>query len=62
MRNPSHQALPPIYRDSKRLVVMTEHSVKKFQRYHRYTVGSDLRKQAMVLLRLVRRAAYKPAA
>lgn len=56
MQAKRYQALPPIYRDIKRLVVMTEETVKKFHRYHRYTIGSDLRKQAARLLRLVHRA------
>ncbi|MFY9329423.1 MAG: hypothetical protein WAO76_15615 [Georgfuchsia sp.] len=42
------QPLPPIYRDIRRLLVMTEQLVRCFSRYHKYTVGTDLRTQAML--------------
>jgi len=37
------QPLPPIYRDCRRLLVHTEAVVQRFSRYHKYTVGTDLR-------------------
>ena len=53
--------LPPIYRDIRRLLVHTEGVVRRFARYHKYTVGTDLRTQAMQLMRCVHRAVYEPA-
>ena len=50
--------LPPIYRDSRRLLVHTETMVLHFARYHKYTVGTDLRRQAMHIMRGVHRACY----
>lgn len=37
--------LPPVYRDCRRLLVHTEEVVRRFARYHKYTVGTDLRRQ-----------------
>ncbi len=48
--------LPPVYRDAKRLVVVIEQVVRQFSRYHRYTLGTDLRQQAMKVLRIVHKA------
>ncbi len=53
--------LPPIYRDIRRLLVHTEGVVSRFARYHKYTVGTDMRQQAMQLMRCVHRAVYEPA-
>lgn len=53
---PIKRSLPPVYRDIKRLLVMVEETVSRFSRYHRYTLGTDLREQAMKLMRLVHRA------
>jgi len=53
--------LPPIYRDIRSLLVHTEDVVRRFARYHKYTVGSDMRTQAMQLMRGVHRAVYEPA-
>ena len=46
----------PIWRDAQRLMVLVEEAVRRFPRYHKYTLGSDLRRQAMHLCRLVNRA------
>ena len=35
---------------------MVEEAVRRFPRYHKYTLGSDLRRQAMQVCRLVNRA------
>ena len=43
--------LPPIYR--RRLLVHTEDRVRRFSRYHKYTVGTDLRQAAMAIMRTV---------
>ncbi len=53
--------LPPIYRDCRRLLVHTEEVVRRFSRYHKYTVGTDLRQQAMALMRGVHVAVYDKA-
>jgi hypothetical protein len=53
--------LPPVYRDCQRLLLHTENTVMRFSRYHKYTVGTDLRKQAMMLMRTVHRAVYDRA-
>lgn len=50
--------LPPIYRDIRRLLVLTEEVVRRFARYHKYTVGADLRTQAMRMMRGVNRACF----
>jgi hypothetical protein len=50
--------LPPIYRDCRRLLLHTEEVVRRFSRYHKYTVGTDLRQQAMALMRGVHVAVY----
>ena len=53
--------LPPIYRDIRRLLVHTEEMVRRFSRYHTYTVGTDLRTQAMFMMRGVNRACFDAA-
>lgn len=53
--------LLPIYRDICRLLVHTEGVAQRFARYHRYTVGTDMRAQTMQLMRRVHRAVYEPA-
>jgi len=46
----------PIWRDSARLGVLIEEAVRGFPRYYKYTLGSDLRRQAMTVRRLLVRA------
>jgi len=53
--------LPPIYRDIRRLLVHTEEMVRRFARYHKYTVGTDLRTRAMQMMRGVNRACFDTA-
>jgi hypothetical protein len=48
--------LPRIYRDCRRLLVHTEQAVRGFARYHKSTVGADLRRQAMAVMRPVHHA------
>ena len=43
----------PIWRDANRLLVEVETVVRSFSRYHKYSLGTDLRKQAMNLCRLI---------
>lgn len=50
--------LPPIYRDCRRLLVHTEDMVRRFSRYHKYTVGTDLRQAAMAIMRIVNQAVH----
>ncbi|MDX8392454.1 MAG: hypothetical protein R8K53_07805 [Mariprofundaceae bacterium] len=37
----------PLWRDANQLLVLIEDAVRHFPRYHKYTLGSDLRRQAM---------------
>jgi len=53
--NKQQQTLP-IWRDANRLLVAIEQAVMQFSRYHKYTLGSDLRKQAMGICRVLVRA------
>ena len=46
----------PIWRDAQRLLVLVEEAVRRFPRYQKYTLGSDLRRQALHMCRLVNRA------
>jgi hypothetical protein len=46
----------PLWRDASRLLLAIEEAVRHFPRYHKYTLGSDLRKQAMGVCRLIVRA------
>lgn len=46
----------PIWRDAQRLLFDIEKAVRSFPRYHKYTLGADLRRQAMDLCRLLARA------
>lgn len=50
--------LPPIYRDCRRLLVHTEQMVMRFARYHKYTVGTDLRQRAMHVMQGVNKAVH----
>ena len=49
----------PIWRDANRLLVVIEEAVRRFPRYHKYTLGTDLRRQAMVVCRLITRAYHE---
>ncbi|CAK0767289.1 Four helix bundle protein [Gammaproteobacteria bacterium] len=51
----------PLWRDANRLLVAVEEAVRQFPRYHKYTVGTDLRRQALNVCRLIGRAATDPA-
>lgn len=46
----------PLWRDATRFMVEIEQAVRGFSRYHKYTLGSELRQQAMTVCRLVARA------
>ena len=45
-----------LWRDATRLLRLIEDAVRRFPRYHKYTLGSDLRHQAMGVCRLILRA------
>ena len=46
-----------LWRDPSRFLLELEGAVRAFPRYHKYTLGSELRHQAMQVCRLVARAA-----
>ncbi|WP_346839793.1 four helix bundle protein [Microbulbifer sp. SAOS-129_SWC] len=48
--------LPEIAKKAERLLIDIEQAVRGFPRYHKYTLGTDLRNQAMAVLRLCHRA------
>ncbi len=52
----------PIWRDSQRLLTFLEQVVSDFPRYHKYALGSDLRRQALLIVRLLSRALNAPKA
>lgn len=39
-----------IWRDAEQLVIQTEQAVRQFSRYHKYTLGTELRQMAMQVL------------
>lgn len=55
-RGPFYKQVP-LWRDASRFLVEVEDAVRRFPRYHKYTLGSELRGQAMNVCRLVARAA-----
>jgi lipid-binding SYLF domain-containing protein len=46
----------PVWKAALDLAVHLEHAVRRFPRYHKYTLGSELRQTAQRLCRLVARA------
>nr|BBJ03773.1 hypothetical protein YBY_16210 [Marinobacter nauticus] len=48
--------LPEIAKKAERLLIDIEQAVRGFVRYHKYTLGTDLRTQAMAIVRLCHRA------
>ena len=57
-RGPRYRQLP-LWRDAQRFLLEVELAVRAFPRYHKYTLGSDLRRQAMDVNRLVACAAQQ---
>ncbi len=55
-RGPRSKQLP-LWRDAMRFLVEVEQVVRAFPRYHKYTLGHELRTQAMTVCKLVARAA-----
>ena len=50
--------LPPIYRDCRRLLVLTVDMVRRFTSHHKYTVGTYLHQSAMGIMRTVNQAVH----
>ncbi|MEE9310434.1 MAG: four helix bundle protein [Cocleimonas sp.] len=48
----------PIQRDADQLLLFIEQTVRTFPRYHKYTLGHELRTQAMKIVRLIQRAMH----
>jgi hypothetical protein len=46
----------PLWRDSQQLLLLIEQAVRHYPRYHKYTLGTELRQQAMKICRLLARA------
>ena len=46
----------PIWRDATQLLLGVEQAVRHFPRYHQYTLGTEMRQQAMKICQLVNRA------
>ncbi|MFH7320137.1 four helix bundle protein [Desulfurivibrio sp. D14AmB] len=46
----------PIWRDANRLMLELEQAVRGFSRYHKYTVGSELRTTALRICQTIHRA------
>lgn len=51
----------PLWRDANGLLLAIEQAVRHFPRYHKYTLGADLRRQAMGICRLVVRGYHDKA-
>lgn len=52
----AHYRHLPVWKAALDLAVLLEHAVRRFPRYHKYTLGSELRQTAQRLCRLVARA------
>ncbi|MDA1305584.1 MAG: four helix bundle protein, partial [Nitrospirae bacterium] len=50
----------PIYKAAMDVTVYVETIVRNFSRYHKYTLGSDLRQQRRELVTLIIRANSRP--
>ena len=50
-----HKSIP-IWRDATALLVDIEQVVRHFPRYHKYTLGTEMRQQAMRICQLIQRA------
>ncbi len=59
MNSPANRK-PAIWADAMQLATSIEQAVRHFPRYHKYALGSDLRRQAAHICRLVAQAARFP--
>ena len=48
----------PIYKSAISLNISLEKSVRRFSRYHKYSIGEELRKSAREIIRLIIKAWY----
>jgi len=46
----------PIWRDANRFLLAIEKVVRRFPRYHKYTLGTELRRNALEICNLIQRA------
>jgi hypothetical protein len=51
-----YRKVSPILRDANQLLLETEQIVRHFPRYHKYTLGSELRSQVFKINQLIARA------
>lgn len=58
--NRAENRKPAIWTDALQLATSIEQAVRHFPRYHKYALGSDLRRQAAHICRLVAQAARFP--
>ena len=49
----------PIWRDANRFLLLIEKVVKTFPKYHKYTLGTELRKKALTLCNVIHQAWHK---
>ncbi|QEP44934.1 four helix bundle protein [Ectothiorhodospiraceae bacterium BW-2] len=49
----AHHLKLPIWRDANQLLLEIEQAVARFPRYHKYAIGTDMRRQAMALCRQI---------
>ena len=61
LSRPRYQQLP-LWRDANRLLLEVEQAVRGFLRYHKYTLGAELRRLSLNVCRLVARAAQADGA
>ena len=55
-----HKSIP-IWRDATALMLDMEQVVRHFPRYHKYTLGSEMRQQVMRVCRLINHAFNHPS-
>ncbi len=55
-----NRSLPPVVKVAERLLLAIEQAVRRFARFHKYALGSDLRKLAMKIATLSHRAWREP--
>ncbi|MDE2103243.1 MAG: four helix bundle protein [Patescibacteria group bacterium] len=51
-----NRRLPPIAKAARRVLMAIEEAVTRFPRRHKYTIGADLRRDAMKVARAIHRA------
>jgi len=56
VQHPNHLL---IWREGNRLLLAIAQAVRRFPSYHKYSLGTDMRKQAMTIWRMILRVADK---